>query len=127
MPALPPRQEAHRKHLYAVDAGVTDGRLLTEPDVLRAAARTAVHAGGGHVLDEAMAVFPNGAVTLVLVLAESHLSIHTWPEESLVALDLFACGAIDGERVVRSLSADLGLCGAIVREVRRGFGDRGDG
>jgi S-adenosylmethionine decarboxylase len=122
LPALASEQQAHPKQLYAVDAGVTDLRVLTDPDTLLSAARAAVTAGGGHVLDEALAVFPNGAVTLVLVLAESHLSIHTWPEERLVAVDLFSCGAIDGASVIASLRTGLGLCQVTVRQVRRGVG-----
>jgi len=65
-------------------------------------------------------VFPNGAITLVLILAESHLSIHTWPEESLVAIDLFSCGAIDGQAVVGLLVRELALERAAVRELPRG-------
>ena len=65
-------------------------------------------AGGGHVLDASHVVFPNGAITLVLILAESHLSIHTWPEENLIAVDLFSCGAIDGRAVLDALTAACG-------------------
>ena len=54
-------------------------------------------------------MFPNGAITLVLILAESHLSIHTWPEENLIAVDLFSCGAIDGRAVLDR--AHGALCG----------------
>jgi S-adenosylmethionine decarboxylase len=34
-------------------------------------------------------------VSGVLVLAESHVSIHTWPEKSYAALDIFVCGVCD--------------------------------
>ena len=81
----------------------------------------AVSAGGGHVLDVSHVIFPNGAITLVLILAESHLSIHTWPEENLIAIDLFSCGAIDGERVMAELIAGLRLDGASVTTVERGL------
>ena len=77
-------------------------------------------AGGGHVLGTSHVVFPNGAVTLVLILAESHLSIHTWPEENLIAIDLFSCGAIAGERVLAELGRELRLTDARVRELARG-------
>jgi len=123
LPALLAEQQAHPKQLYAVDAGVADWRVLTDPDALLAVARSAVDAGGGRVLDEALVVFPNGAVTLVLVLAESHLSLHTWPEEKLVAVDLFTCGAIDGTLVIESLRIGLGLRRVTVRQVRRGIED----
>ncbi len=66
-------------------------------------------------------VFPNGAITLVLILAESHLSIHTWPEENLVAVDLFSCGAIDADRVISELTGLLRLDRVSVRALPRGL------
>ena len=38
---------------------------------------------------------PNGGVSGVAVLAESHISIHSWPEYGYAALDVFMCGAAD--------------------------------
>jgi S-adenosylmethionine decarboxylase len=89
-------------------------------DTLADIAVAAVRAGGGHVLDISHVIFPNGAITLVLILAESHLSIHTWPEESLIAIDLFSCGSIDGQRVLAELTGALHLERASVTEVERG-------
>jgi S-adenosylmethionine decarboxylase len=80
-----------------------------------------VRAGNGHVLEVSHVAFPNNAVTLVLILAESHLSIHTWPEEDLIAIDLFSCGAIDGEAVVADLVRSLELENVTVRPVQRGI------
>lgn len=108
------------KTLYAVDAHTAGSVGLDDVAVLTAAATAAVDAGGGHVLESAHVVFPNGAVTLVLVLAESHLSIHTWPEEQLVAIDLFSCGAIDGRLVVDELVDRLRLTDVTVRTLQRG-------
>jgi S-adenosylmethionine decarboxylase len=115
-------ERAPGKALVTLDARVADTALLVDARRLTARAVVAVEAAGGHVLDRAMAVFPNGAVTLVLVLAESHLSIHTWPEERLLALDLFSCGAIDGERVMATLTAGLELGPVAVRRLERGVG-----
>jgi S-adenosylmethionine decarboxylase len=70
-------------------------------------------------------IFPNGAITLVLILAESHLSIHTWPEQQLIAIDLFSCGAIDGDAVISALARRLRLERVSVRAVPRGL-DHGD-
>jgi S-adenosylmethionine decarboxylase len=112
--------------LYTVDARALARHLLTDVDGLRSAAHRAVATGGGHVRSEATVVFPNRAVTLVLVLAESHLSIHTWPEEDLVAIDLFSCGSIDGAGVVEALRHSLGLGPAAVRRVERGLAGCGD-
>jgi S-adenosylmethionine decarboxylase len=109
------------KMLYAIDARVGPDSPVTDAAVLRGLATAAVHAGGGHVLDTSHVTFPNGAVTLVLILAESHLSIHTWPEENLIAIDLFSCGAIDGQAVLDELVGVLLLTEVTVREVRRGL------
>jgi S-adenosylmethionine decarboxylase len=109
------------KKLYAVDARCGPDSPVTEVAVLQRLATAAVDAGGGHVLDASHVVFPNGAITLVLILAESHLSIHTWPEENLVAIDLFSCGAIDGQAVLEGLIGALVLTEVTTREVRRGL------
>ena len=124
---LRPLEAFTPKVLYAVDGVPGDPDLTTDPQELAVAAGAAVaagdavEAGGGHILDETAVVFPNGAVTLVLVLAESHLSVHTWPEEHLVAVDLFSCGAIDGAAVISDLVARLGLREVAVRRVARGL------
>jgi S-adenosylmethionine decarboxylase len=116
------RQEAvSAKRLYAIDAVTTPASPVNDVDILTDIAVGAVRAGSGHVLDVSHVVFPNGAITLVLILAESHLSIHTWPEERLIAIDLFSCGAIDGQRVLAELTAALHLEAATVTEVERGL------
>src|SRR6202042_610139 len=109
------------KLLYAIDARVGPNSPVTDVAVLLRLATAAVDAGGGPVLDASHVVFPNGAITLVLILAESHLSIHTWPEENLIAIDLFSCGAIDGRAVLDELIAALVLAEVTTREVRRGL------
>ena len=116
------RDEARTpKKLYAVDGTVPPGAPVTDVAQLTAIATAAVRAGNGHVLETSHVLFPNGAVTLVLILAESHLSLHTWPEESLIAIDLFSCGAIDGRAVLDALTGGLRLTEVRVRQVERGL------
>ena len=116
------RQEAvSAKRLYAIDALCTPSSPVTDVHALTTVAVAAVQAGGGHVLDTNHVVFPNDAITLVLILAESHLSIHTWPEESLIAIDLFSCGAIDGQRVLTELTEALHLDNVSMTLIDRGL------
>jgi S-adenosylmethionine decarboxylase len=116
------RQEAiSPKRLYALDAVCTPASPVTDVAELTGLAVTAVRSGGGHVLETSHVLFPNGAVTLVLILAESHLSIHTWPEENLIAVDLFSCGSIDGRRVLDELIATLRLDDVSVSQLERGL------
>ena len=115
------RQEAvSAKRLYALDARCTPQSPVADVERLTGIAVDAVAAGGGHVLDTSHVIFPNGAITLVLILAESHLSIHTWPEENLIAVDLFSCGAIDGQRVIDELASGLLLSSVTVTQLDRG-------
>ncbi|HEV3288879.1 MAG TPA: S-adenosylmethionine decarboxylase [Streptosporangiaceae bacterium] len=113
-------QPAAGKLLCAVDAALTAASPVTDIGELTALATAAVTAGQGHVLGTSHAVFPNGAVTLVLILAESHLAIHTWPEENLIAIDLFSCGSIDAGRVTGELARLLRLDGVQLRWLERG-------
>lgn len=110
--------------LYAVDATLTPGSPVSDVGQLTALASDAVAVGGGHVLDTSHVTFPNGAVTLVLILAESHLAIHTWPEDNLIAIDLFSCGAIDGPRVAAELARLLRLDDVRMQRIERGMATR---
>jgi S-adenosylmethionine decarboxylase len=121
-PAGPQAPPTAAKLLYAMDAQLTAASPVTDIRKLTALAQRAVRAGHGHVLETSHVIFPNGAVTLVLILAESHLSIHTWPEEGLIAIDLFSCGAIDGQRVLAELARLLQLGDARIRQLDRGLG-----
>jgi S-adenosylmethionine decarboxylase len=93
--------------LYAMDAWVRRATSLTDRDALRATMYAAAESGGATVVGEEFYVFPNGAVTGVLVLAQSHLSIHTWPEFGLANIDLLSYGDLRGEVVLRTISERL--------------------
>lgn len=45
----------------------------------------------------------NGGISGVAVLAESHISVHTWPESGYAAFDVFMCGETDPHRTVAVL------------------------
>ena len=74
---------------------------LDDLEAVDRAMRAAVEACGATLLDLNLHHFnPNGGVSGVAVLAESHISIHTWPERSYAALDVFVCGACDPYRAI---------------------------
>ena len=64
---------------------------------------------------------PNG-VSGVAVLAESHISIHTWPEAGYAALDVFMCGSADREKCIPVLREAFGAKRVAVSELLRGQG-----
>ncbi len=69
-----------------------DSMALNDQVALVAAMEKAVKASGATLLDSAKHVFPSGGLTMVLLLAESHASIHTYPEHNACFVDLFTCG-----------------------------------
>jgi S-adenosylmethionine decarboxylase len=107
--------------LYAMDAWLRSPAVLTDEARLNAVLHEAADAGGATVVGEEFCVFPNGAVTGVLLLAQSHLSIHTWPEFALVNVDLLSYGDVRGEVVLASIRDALDVKRSRVTCVRRSF------
>jgi S-adenosylmethionine decarboxylase len=108
--------------LHALDAWVRRTSVLTDEDELRAILYAGAAAGGADVLGEEFCVFPNGAVTGVLVLAQSHLSIHTWPEHRLANVDLLSYGDVDGSAVLRTICDRLDVDRADLTCIPRAVG-----
>lgn len=70
--------------------------------------RQAAQAAQAHILTSHFHTFGgNGGVTGVLLLAESHISIHTWPEYHYAAIDIFMCGQLLTEAAVAKLQKSL--------------------
>jgi S-adenosylmethionine decarboxylase len=105
--------------LHALDAWVRDTAVLTDPDRLRDILFEGAEGGGAIVVGEEFHVFPNGAVTGVLVLAQSHLSIHTWPEFALANVDLLSYGHVRSDEVLRVICARLDVVRSSVSSLRR--------
>ncbi len=63
---------------------------------------------------------PNGGVSGVAVLAESHISIHSWPEHGYAALDIFMCGETKPHRAVEVIRESFHPERVIVTEHLRG-------
>ena len=108
--------------LHVLDAHVRDASVLLDPERLCAIMREAATAGGANVVADAFHVFPNGGVTGVLVLAQSHLSIHTWPELRLANVDLLTYGAVDADLIMAVMRERLGAVDGEVAFMTRGSG-----
>lgn len=66
--------------------------LLDDPARVRAAMLAAVAVSRCELLSECSHRFEPQGFTIVGLLAESHISVHTWPEHGYVAADVFTCG-----------------------------------
>lgn len=85
------------------------------------ALRDAAERAGATLLNVDLHHFtPNGGISGVAVLAESHISIHTWPELSYAAVDVFMCGAAQPHLAVQSLREAFTPGQVTLAEHRRG-------
>lgn len=97
--------------------------LLRDADVLRPHCLDAVRSSGLHAVGELFHRFEAGTdpgLTGVVLLAESHLALHTWPEYGTVTLDVYVCNhAADHAAAAESLLAGLTALFAPARVERR--------
>lgn len=81
------------------DCGGAD-ELLNTVSALREHCLSRVEESGLSAVGECFHQFgEQGGVTGVVVLAESHVSIHTWPEKNYVTLDVFVCNILSNNRI----------------------------
>lgn len=117
-------------HLIADLRGcAVDRPLMTEPDALRTTCLDAVTAAGLHAVGELFHRFepsPSKArgepvgITGVVLLAESHLAVHTWPEIGAATLDVYVCNlGVDNTARARELFDALLAAFAPTRVARR--------
>ena len=95
---------------------------LSNPELIDQALRNAAEAAGATILHSHFHHFsPNGGVSGVLVLAESHISIHTWPERNFAAIDIFMCGACNPHDSIPALKEAFQPRSINLGEQRRGL------
>lgn len=108
------------RHILAEFYGCNATILNDIAKVERAMVDAALEAGA-EVREVAFHKFSPQGVSGVVVISESHLAIHTWPELSYAAVDVFTCGdRVDPWDACRHLAAMLEVSEVDAREVKRG-------
>lgn len=107
-------------HLLLEYFGCSAARLDDLSGVEAAMNRAAREAGATVVASVFHPFAPQG-VSGVVVVEESHLSIHTWPESGYAAVDFFTCGTCEPKRAHEVLKAFLGATQAEILHVERGI------
>lgn len=91
------------RHLLADLQGINPD-ILANPEQIETALRQAATAAGATPIFAKFHHFgPGQGVTGVLLLQESHISIHTWPEREFAAVDVFMCGDCQPEKAIAVL------------------------
>jgi S-adenosylmethionine decarboxylase len=108
----------------AVDTWGVDFDLLNNAEWLQAQMIEAAEVSGATVLSVQSKQFePQGATVLVL-LSESHLSIHTYPEKGFAAIDCYTCGeTVDPQTAIDYLVSVLKPETAHAKKLIRGIGE----
>jgi len=111
------------KHLLLELKGC-DKEVLNDLDFLRGTLLKAADKCGTTTLGESFHQFNPQGVSGVVVIAESHLVIHTWPEYGYAAVDIFTCGdSVQPEKAAELLIGKLGTNNHSIMEIRRGILD----
>lgn len=93
---------------------------MTDPAALRALCIAAVTEAGLTPVGELFHVFPPpGGVTGVVLLAESHLAVHTWPERGAVTLDAYVCDVSGDNSAAASALVDRLIAAFAPQQVQR--------
>jgi S-adenosylmethionine decarboxylase len=103
-----------------------DGTALTNVDAVREMMIGAAKASRATVMEVAFHRFEPQGVSGVVVLAESHISIHTWPETGYAAMDFYTCGDHTDPWLACEFAAKmLNAKTMLTTEVKRGIAQAG--
>ncbi len=130
--AVPPAGTERQDH-FAVRKGVRcagvhliidlhGAKRLDDIDHIEATLRRCVEAARATLLHIHLHRFQPNGVSGVAVLAESHISIHTWPDAGYAALDVFMCGIADPDACIPVLREAFAAQSVGVNEILRGRG-----
>lgn len=107
------------RHLL-VEYGGCDRETLDDIERIEVLLRRAAEEAGATVVAAVFHPFSPQGITGVVVVEESHLSIHTWPEHGYAAVDFYTCGDCHPERAHEFLERELGATQSEVMVVERG-------
>lgn len=83
-------------------------KVLKEKDTTAQVLLIAAKESGATIVDTSFHQFSPQGVSGVVVIAESHFTVHTWPEHAYAAVDIFTCGdTIDFETAIASMKASF--------------------
>lgn len=107
------------RHLLVEFSGC-DAARLTDLAGITEAMLMAARISGATIVTHSFHRFSPHGVSGVVIIAESHLAIHTWPELGFAAVDFFSCGGVDMDRGLAALRESFGAKGETRMAVERG-------
>jgi S-adenosylmethionine decarboxylase len=109
------------RHLL-LELKICNKEVLDDLNFLRDCLNEAAIQSGATVVGESFYHFSPCGVSGVVNIAESHITVHTWPEYRYAAVDVFTCGNdVDPEKAARLITEKLGAQSHSLIELRRGI------
>jgi S-adenosylmethionine decarboxylase len=109
--------------LFSVDFHGCMRLPVLAPDAIATTFVDALTVAGATVVQTLAHDFPGTGLTCVLILAESHAVLHTWPETGTVNIDIFSCSTrLKSLEAIASLGQSLGATTMTVQEIPRADG-----
>jgi S-adenosylmethionine decarboxylase proenzyme len=109
--------------LYSVDLKDCIGVSTLSPEAMMSAFIGALESAGATVVQALSHNFPGAGLTCVLILAESHAVLHTWPETGTVNIDIFCCSSkLKSLTAIENLGRAFGAVHVSVQEIPRADG-----
>lgn len=113
-------------HHYIVEASGCDPKVISSVEKVQQILVKAAEIAGAKVWSVSVSRFPPKGVSGVIVISESHISIHTWPEYGYGALDFYTCGdSVDPEKGIFYAVEAFGASTSHITEITRGI-EEGD-
>ena len=113
--------DARGTHIICELSGC-DPHMLTDVELVRDVMIAAAKEANAEILKVAFHRFYPQGVSGVVVIQESHLSIHTWPESGYAAVDFYTCGDhTDPWRACEYAAQKLGASSMLTTEIKRGI------
>ena len=109
--------------LYSVDLRGCGAMSALTPERVTEAFVGALQSAGATVVQAVSHNFPGAGLTCVLILAESHAILHTWPETGTVNIDIFSCSTrLKSLAAIAEIGRSFGAAGVSVQEIPRADG-----
>ena len=109
--------------LFSVDLKGCSAIGALGPEAIADTFIDALKTAGATVVQSLSHSFPGAGLTCILILAESHAALHTWPETETVNIDIFSCSTrLRTLAAIEALGRSFGAASVSVQEIPRADG-----
>ena len=109
-------------HHYIVEASGCDPKIIGSAEKVQQILVKAAEVANATIWAVSFSKFPPHGVSGVVVISESHISIHTWPEFKYGAIDFYSCGdRVDAEKGIFYAVEAFGASSSHITEITRGI------